>query len=143
MASEFLSPIPVVSCAIINNDRVLLLRRAIEPGVGQWAFPAGYVEPNESIEHAITREIREETALDVKVTYVRSSGRQLEDGRAFLSCSFIAHTAVEDVVIDEESQDWRWIPIKRSSIEDYEWAFVTHRDLALDLADKSIRYAGI
>ena len=63
MDNEYLSPIPVVSCAVIRDGHILLLKRAIEPYIGKWAFPAGHVEPNESAEQAIVREIKEETSL--------------------------------------------------------------------------------
>jgi ADP-ribose pyrophosphatase YjhB (NUDIX family) len=45
--------------------RLLLIRRANEPGRGQWSIPGGRVEPNETDKDAIIREIFEETGLEV------------------------------------------------------------------------------
>jgi ADP-ribose pyrophosphatase YjhB (NUDIX family) len=39
---------------------VVLLRRAIEPAIGAWTYPAGYMELGETVEEAARRETREE-----------------------------------------------------------------------------------
>jgi 8-oxo-dGTP diphosphatase len=135
MPAEFPSPIPVASCAIVNNGRVLLLRRAIEPFVGQWAFPAGHVEPGENAEAAIEREIHEETGLTVKARYCSSFAKQLDDGRAFLSLMFHAETAEEHVVINEESAEWQWAVLTAAEIDAVDWAFPNHHETARDLCD--------
>jgi ADP-ribose pyrophosphatase YjhB (NUDIX family) len=60
-----------VACvgAIIRDDsgRVLLVRRANEPGRGLWSLPGGRVEPGETEEAAVAREVLEETGLVVSV----------------------------------------------------------------------------
>lgn len=60
-----------VTCAIIwgAGGKVLAARRG--PGIhlsGKWEFPGGKVEPNESAEACIVREIREELAIHVRIT---------------------------------------------------------------------------
>jgi ADP-ribose pyrophosphatase YjhB (NUDIX family) len=45
--------------------RLLLIRRANEPGRGRWSIPGGRVEPNETDKDAIIRELLEETGLEV------------------------------------------------------------------------------
>ncbi|WIV58393.1 NUDIX hydrolase [Amycolatopsis nalaikhensis] len=47
------------------QGRLLLIRRANDPGSGQWSLPGGRVEPGETDEKAVVRELREETGLDV------------------------------------------------------------------------------
>jgi ADP-ribose pyrophosphatase YjhB (NUDIX family) len=54
---------------IINTeaDRVVLVRRAIDPGYGKWVFPGGYVDRGEALTDAAVREAREECGLDVRL----------------------------------------------------------------------------
>ncbi len=54
---------------IIHDDRerVVLVKRAIEPGYGKWVFPGGYVDRGEEVQVAAIREAREETGLDVRI----------------------------------------------------------------------------
>jgi len=54
---------------IIRDDRnrVVLVKRAIEPGYGKWVFPGGYVDRGEEVEIAAIREAREEAGLDVRI----------------------------------------------------------------------------
>ncbi len=53
----------LVLCFIFAEDHMLLLKRGIEPYVGDWAPPGGYVEPCESAEAAAVRETWEEVGI--------------------------------------------------------------------------------
>lgn len=61
------SPIVAVGTIILENDRVVLVRRAKEPAKGQWTFPGGAVELGEGLREAAQREALEETGLQVEV----------------------------------------------------------------------------
>ena len=50
-----------------NDDRLVLVRRAIEPGYGLWVFPGGYVDRGERVLEAALREAREESGLEVRI----------------------------------------------------------------------------
>ena len=50
-----------------GEDRLVLVRRAIEPGYGLWVFPGGYVDRGEVITAAALREAKEESGLDVRL----------------------------------------------------------------------------
>jgi ADP-ribose pyrophosphatase YjhB (NUDIX family) len=56
-------------CAILVRDdgRVLLTRRGIEPFFGMWDVPGGFLEPDETPEQGVARELLEETGLEVEV----------------------------------------------------------------------------
>jgi 8-oxo-dGTP diphosphatase len=61
---------PKVAVAVLIpwNGGVLLGKRAIDPGLGRWSFPSGYVDRGEIVEEAARREVVEETGLDVAIT---------------------------------------------------------------------------
>ncbi len=53
--------------AVITDEsgRMLLILRGHEPGKGLWSVPGGRIEPGETDEQAVIREVREETGLKV------------------------------------------------------------------------------
>jgi 8-oxo-dGTP diphosphatase len=53
-----------------DDERIVLVRRAIEPGYGKWVFPGGYVDRGEEITLAAIREAREESGLDVRIDHL-------------------------------------------------------------------------
>jgi mutator protein MutT len=57
----------VGAVVVDRRGRVLLIRRARSPDAGTWTIPGGRVEPGETVEVAVVRELREETALDARV----------------------------------------------------------------------------
>jgi len=64
----YMDPKVAVGTVIRTNDeRLVLVRRAIEPGYGLWVFPGGYVDRGEEITAAALREAKEESGLDVKI----------------------------------------------------------------------------
>jgi ADP-ribose pyrophosphatase YjhB (NUDIX family) len=64
----FYNPKPVASAIPWDGGgRIVLLRRAFEPGAGLWTFPGGFVDLGESVEDAARREAREELAIDIDV----------------------------------------------------------------------------
>ncbi|HEX9261007.1 MAG TPA: NUDIX hydrolase [Candidatus Bathyarchaeia archaeon] len=62
----------------IQPQKILLIRRDTVPFRGYWALPGGRAEPNENVEQAIVREVKEETGLDVEI--IRKIGEYHEKG---------------------------------------------------------------
>jgi mutator protein MutT len=56
-----------VGAVIVDEGKVLLVKRKYEPLKGQWSLPGGMVEIGETLEAALAREMLEETALRVDV----------------------------------------------------------------------------
>lgn len=63
----YLDPKVVAGTIFVIEDRVVLLRRGVEPGMGKWVFPGGYVDRGESVRDAAVRETKEESNLDVRL----------------------------------------------------------------------------
>ncbi len=62
---HFPGPKLVAGCFVVDGGRVLLIRRGIEPAVGKWTFPGGYVDFGENSADAAVRETREEVGMRV------------------------------------------------------------------------------
>ena len=57
---HYSNPKIIAGCLPVFEDKVLLCKRAIEPRIGYWTLPAGFMENNESTEQAASRETLEE-----------------------------------------------------------------------------------
>jgi ADP-ribose pyrophosphatase YjhB (NUDIX family) len=55
-----------VGALIFEGRLILLVERAKEPLKGYWSIPGGIVEAGEKLEHAVRREVREETGLEIE-----------------------------------------------------------------------------
>lgn len=60
-------PIVGVAAVVIEDDRVVLVRRGRPPAYGEWSLPGGAVELGETLEKAVVREVKEEIGLEVEL----------------------------------------------------------------------------
>jgi ADP-ribose pyrophosphatase YjhB (NUDIX family) len=63
----YLDPKVVAATVFTIDRRIVLLRRGVEPSLGKWVFPGGYVDRGESVSDAAIRETKEEACLDVRL----------------------------------------------------------------------------
>jgi len=49
------------------EEKIVLLKRGVEPAMGKWVFPGGYVDRGESVQEAAIRETKEECQMDVNL----------------------------------------------------------------------------
>ena len=79
----------VAAASIIEREgKVLMVRRAIQPGYGLWSIPGGYVDRGEVVEEAAVREVWEETGLRVEIQ--RMVGLFSEHGHPVVVAVFAA-----------------------------------------------------
>jgi NAD+ diphosphatase len=98
---------PAVIMLVIDGDRVLLGRNKNFSLPGMYSTLAGFVEPGESLEDAVAREVREETG--VEVTHVTYHSSQPWPFPANIMLGFYAAAITSEVIIDRgELEDARW-----------------------------------
>lgn len=92
-----------------GTTELLLLRRAVEPGAGEWDLPAGYLDPGESFEQAARRETREESGIEVEL--VELAGVYHSPPANAVTAVFRARAldASAPVRLDFESADHAWV----------------------------------
>ena len=97
----YLDPKIAVGTVIrMPDDRIVLVRRAIEPGYGKWVFPGGYVDRGEEITLAAIREAREEVGLEVRID--RLINIYSYAGRAPIVVVYAATWLSGELVVDDE-----------------------------------------
>jgi NAD+ diphosphatase len=97
---------PAIIVLVTDGERALLGRQASWP-VGRYSTIAGFVEPGESLEDAVTREVFEETGIEVDRVEYHSS--QPWPFPASLMLGFTAHAVTTEIHLrDQELEDARW-----------------------------------
>lgn len=69
---HYQNPKLVVGCIPEWEDKILLCRRAIEPGHGLWTLPAGFMENSETTQQGAAREAMEEAHAEVRINALYS-----------------------------------------------------------------------
>jgi ADP-ribose pyrophosphatase YjhB (NUDIX family) len=117
-------PYLAVSAAIFRDGRVLIVRRARPPAHGLYTLPGGGVELGETLEEAVVREVREETALDVEPVglagYRQAIARDAEARveRHFVILPFAARWIGGEISLNEELAEAHWLePAAVSGLE--------------------------
>ena len=70
--------------AIVHDHHILLIKhREHNTGRSYWLFPGGGIEPGETEEDCVQREMKEETNLDVKVKGILLDKPELDEGSPY------------------------------------------------------------
>jgi ADP-ribose pyrophosphatase YjhB (NUDIX family) len=64
---HYQNPKPTATLICSKGDEILLVKRAFDPGKGEWSLPGGFLELGETLEEGAERELKEETNLNGKV----------------------------------------------------------------------------
>ncbi len=96
---------PAVIMLVIDGERSLLGRQAAWPSL-VYSTLAGFVEPGESLEEAVRREVHEETAVEVDEVQYHSS--QPWPFPSSLMLGFTARARTTEILLSHELEDARW-----------------------------------
>jgi len=100
--------IPCIGAIVFDEQgRLLLVQRANPPAQGKWSLPGGRLEPGETPETGVVREVREETGLDV--TVIREVGtiqRDAPSGDTYVIRDFLCALSTDATpVADDDASD--------------------------------------
>ena len=96
-------PKVAVAAIIPIGDGIVLLKRAIEPQLGKWSFPSGYVDRGEKLERALEREVLEECGLVVSADWL--VGVYSDEGQAVVLVVYHADVVSGELVAGDETSD--------------------------------------
>jgi 8-oxo-dGTP diphosphatase len=98
--------------AVIKDaaGRLLLIRRGHEPGAGLWSLPGGRIEPGETDQQAVAREIMEETGLRVACgRLVGAAELPGLDGAVVEVRDYLATVTGGELAAGDDAADVRWV----------------------------------
>jgi ADP-ribose pyrophosphatase YjhB (NUDIX family) len=104
----YFDPKVAVVVVIVQNEKVLLVQRAYDPGQGKWACPAGFVEYDESPEDAAVREVHEETGLYVRIERLLDVFPKRDHGLADIVIAYRAVIVAGSLQAADDAADARW-----------------------------------
>jgi 8-oxo-dGTP diphosphatase len=108
------SPLVGVGAVIVQNHRVLLIRRGTAPLLGEWSLPGGVLECGETLREAVVREAREETGLVVEPGEMLGVYERVirgDEGRVryhFVLIDFLCRPLSGDLKAGSDAADVRW-----------------------------------
>ena len=115
---EYPRPALTVDCVVFGLDldknslKILLIQRKLQPFLGKWALPGGFVQMDETLEEAAERELREETGLaGIWLEQLAAFSRVDRDPRdRIVTVAFLALVKMNDLELhaDTDASDAAW-----------------------------------
>ena len=113
--------IEVTGAVIIRNGTVFAAQRG--PGkalAGKWEFPGGNIEPGETPEESLARELKEELLIDATVgPHITTTNHKYDFGTVRLSTFHCTLTGDQEPTLTEHAEP-RWVPI--DELDSLDWA---------------------
>lgn len=127
-----------VAAAVVTDSKILLVQEAKGPYAGCWGLPKGHVEPDESIEEAVLRELFEETNIVGEVSgFIGLRTTQTRQGVGLFLCYKITANSFETQPQETEISDIRFI--SADEFDSIEWVSAAMRGFAeVALKDTSL-----
>ncbi len=111
-------PIAAVGAFIVRDDgRILMVRRAHDPGAGEWSIPGGAIELGETSVEAVKREVREEVGIgisDPKLIDIYDSILRDSEGRIryhYVIIEYVARPLSLSIEPSGEVLEYRWLSL--------------------------------
>ena len=111
-----------------DQGRIVLVKRAIEPGYGKWVFPGGYVDRGEEITLAALREAREEAGIDVRLDHLVNIYSYA--GRSPVIVVYAATMISGELAVDDEG-----LEIREFDLDEIPWDDLAFRSTQEALRD--------
>jgi len=129
---HYVNPKIVTGSIVRHGGRILLCRRAIEPRVGFWTLPAGFMEVGETAETAAIREAREEANAEIVID--RLLAVYTIPRIAQVQIMYLAHLADANISPGPESLEvmlasWDEIPWNEIAFPSVRWALDHYRSV--------------
>ena len=106
------TPCVCVGAIAIDDDRLLLVRRRNEPGQGSWSVPGGRVEPGETVQEAVVRELLEETGVEGVCTGLIGVAERIGDDHHFVILDYSVEVlAPAPPEAGSDAADARWVAL--------------------------------
>ena len=103
-------PIPTVEAIIINSENdLLIMKRNNPPAKGEWWFPGGRIRKGEMFLQALTRKVREETGLEVKVLGFIGVYERIFRERHDIAIVFLCRCEDENVILNSEHSEYKFL----------------------------------
>ncbi len=105
------NPKPTVGVFIVENSRILLAKRGIDPFKGFWDSIGGFMENDEAPQETALRETKEETGLDIEITNLIGMGKDLYNGDHIVPIAFEAKIVGGEISPQDDVSDLQWFEL--------------------------------
>jgi 8-oxo-dGTP diphosphatase len=107
-----------VGVVVIQDGRILMVRRSQEPAKGKWSIPGGGLELGETLYEGARREVLEECSVEVEIERFLDATERIirdEDGRVkyhFVLVDVLGRYISGEARAQSDAGECRWVPIK-------------------------------
>jgi mutator protein MutT len=101
-----------VGAIVVDDERLLLVRRGHGPAAGEWSVPGGRVEPGETVQEAVVREVLEETGLEGVCGELIGWVERIGEDHHFVILDFeVTLLEARDPTAGDDAAEARWVPL--------------------------------